>query len=144
MNVWIVHLSFYFIYIFFAHKKGQKSGWQKFIITLGLRKKAEENCLCCHKKAFVWPSAFMSFFFSGECYGKGRLGHKILPQKCQSVHIVVFIYGSLFTWVLKIEVINHRNHYFMDKCNYELGEGEDPSVNTANAQRRVENLILTT
>lgn len=57
------------------------------------------------------------FFFGKELQIRSQ---KSFPQKCPSVHIVVFIYGSLFAWVLKIEVINHRNHYFMDKCNYEL------------------------
>jgi hypothetical protein len=59
-------------------------------------------------------------FLQDEERGKNYFGHKILSTETSKRAYCCFYLLFAFCLVLKIEVINHRNHYFMAKCNYEF------------------------
>jgi hypothetical protein len=131
---------------FSPHKRDRKVDDKNSSSPWVLQKKRRKIACVVVKKAFVWPSAFM---FSGEGYEKNRrFGHKILSTKMSERAYCCFYlwYTFFFAWVLKIEVINHWNHYFMDKCNYELGRGGRPKrqhckCTTASGKPHFNNII---
>lgn len=75
---------------------------------------------------------------------KEILVSKSFPQKRLSVQTVVVIYGLTLCCAEKIEVINHWNHYFMEKCNYEFVEVKGTTSGHKRRSLCEENLILTT
>lgn len=83
-------------------------------------------------------------FFSAEKRKKEISVSKSFPQKEKTLNPTCILL-LLFTVVLrrKIEVVNHRNHYFMEKCNYEFVE-KRRGRQKASRRCSQENLILTT
>lgn len=93
---------------------------------------------------FYYFVSFSSLFFSAEKRKKEILVSKSFPQKEKTLNPTCILL-LLFIVVLrrKIEVVNHRNHYFMEKCNYELVE-KRRGRQKASRRCSQENLILTT
>lgn len=76
---------------------------------------------------------FYYFSFFRTKNGKRDFGQKILSTEC-----ILLLFVARCCCVLRIEVINHRNHYFTVKCNYEFVETRGTSLSAHDRSVKVQ------